>query len=96
MDMALDRNSGILDKHRAIAMQAVAGNSGGVDIAFNFLRNNYETMMRRYGTSIVNSVVSTLSTQFNNGFDREDVRAFFLYFFLLFYLLTFDLSFSSS
>lgn len=45
--MAIERNSGVRDKHRAILMQAVAGNSAGVDITFSFLRNNHEAIIRR-------------------------------------------------
>lgn len=47
LDLAIDPNSGIDDAHRVIAFQAVAGNSVGVEVAFNFLRNRLTDIIRR-------------------------------------------------
>jgi hypothetical protein len=47
LDLALERGSGIRDSQRTAAMQAVAGNTAGVDLAFNFIRNQYNTIVRR-------------------------------------------------
>lgn len=51
MEMALETNSGVRNKHRTLTMQAVAGNSGGVDLAFTFLRSNWDAMIRRWVTN---------------------------------------------
>jgi len=76
MELALEINSGMRDKHRTLALQAVAGNSGGVDLAFAFLRNNWEAMIRRHGVGMVSGLVTTLSTQLSSALEIKDLEDF--------------------
>ena len=46
--MALQPDSGILDIHRISAMQYVAASSVGVDLTFNFIQENVDTILARY------------------------------------------------
>lgn len=48
MELAIDHTSNIEDPHRVVALQAVAGNSVGVELAFRFIRTNLATIVRRY------------------------------------------------
>jgi len=76
LDMAIDRRSPIWDKHRATAMQAVAGNTAGANIAFNFIQTNYDLIVVRFGTSVITSVITTLTTQFSSEIEIRNLRNF--------------------
>ncbi|CAL8126792.1 unnamed protein product [Orchesella dallaii] len=76
LDLSIDQRSGIETSHRVTAMQAVAGNSIGVDLAFNFIRNNFNTIQRRFGVSMISSVITTLSNTLNKAYDVTDVQKF--------------------
>lgn len=45
--MAVDPNSQIWDEDRVVALQAVAGNSIGVDLTFHFVRNEFQAVTRQ-------------------------------------------------
>jgi hypothetical protein len=54
-------------------MQAVAGNSVGYDITLAFLKQHKETIIRRFGTGLIGSAITTLSTQINNPIESQEV-----------------------
>lgn len=47
LDLAIDLGSGIDESHRLTAIQAVVGNTAGVDITLDFVRNRVSTISRR-------------------------------------------------
>lgn len=47
LDLAIDLGSGIDESHRLTAIQAVVGNTAGVDITLDFVRNRVSTINRR-------------------------------------------------
>ncbi|OXA52535.1 aminopeptidase Ey [Folsomia candida] len=76
LEMAFDLNSGVRGKHRTLTVQAVAGNSAGVNLAFSFLRANWEAMIRRYGASMPSGIITTLSTQLISALERKNLEDF--------------------
>ncbi len=48
LDLAIDPGSGIDESHRLTAIQAVVGNTAGVDITLDFVRNRVSTISRRF------------------------------------------------
>jgi aminopeptidase N len=77
LDTVLSQNSWILPEHKLTAVQSVAGNSAGVALAFNFLRNNFETIVRRLGVQFFASSLSTLSNYMNTALETRDLETFY-------------------
>jgi aminopeptidase N len=78
LDLVLDNESFLRPEHRLTAIQAVAGNSAGVDLTFNFIRNEFDTLVRRRGVSMFSSTVATLSNYMNTELAHSDLNAFIM------------------
>jgi aminopeptidase N len=76
LGLAIDLNSGIDDSHRLTAIQAVVGNSGGVDVVFNFVRNLKSSILNRFGASFVANIIVSLSNSLHKSYDVTDLETF--------------------
>lgn len=78
LNMTLDQSSGILKQDGARAFQSVAKNYAGNDIAFNFLYEHIEQIVKYFGDgfSTVNKMIDSVTSLMNQKHHQEQFDRF--------------------
>ncbi|XP_062552092.1 aminopeptidase N isoform X2 [Armigeres subalbatus] len=78
LNMTLDPSSGILKQDGARAFQSVAKNYAGNDIAFNFLYENIERVVKYFGDgfSTLNKMIDAVTSMMNQQHHKEQFDRF--------------------
>lgn len=78
LNMTLDASSGILKQDGARAFQSVAKNYAGNDIAFNFLYENIEQIVKYFGDgfSTLNKMIDSVTSLMNQQHHKEQFDRF--------------------
>ena len=78
--MSIDPNSGIRKQDGSTVIKSVATNSIGRDLAWNWLRNDWERISSYYNpksTKTISRVIKTLTSDFNTSLKLKELEGFY-------------------
>ena len=80
LEMSIDPNSGIRKQDGSTVIKSVATNSIGRDLAWNWLRNDWERISSYYNpksTKTISRVIKTLTSDFNTSLKLKELEGFY-------------------